>query len=223
MGGRKHYRRKGLGKEIYAILVIIIFAVNRNTIMFIYKKQIIICIALAVFGVTLKLYLDYHNRIKEKQRKQEYLRTYRSINHLLNKFKNNPTAFEGYVASIFDCLGYKTEVTKATNDGGKDIVMSKDGIKYIVEVKLYSENNKIGREKIQKLQGAMLDSNADKGIFVTTSTFTKEAFEYGHKHDISLINGKKLVKLIEKALDKKESSSTRDDGNPITMIQKLLE
>ncbi len=42
--------------------------------------------------------------------------------------------------------------------------MYKDGMKYVVEVKLYSEHNKIGREKIQKLQGAMLDSVADSAI-----------------------------------------------------------
>jgi len=225
MGRRKYYSRKNLGKEMYAGLVICILLVIGEILTFIQENPSIIFTVVVLISVVImtKLYFDYKNKLKEEQRRQEHLRSCKSINHLLNKFKSNPIAFESYVADVFASLGYKTEVTKATNDGGKDIIMYKEGVKYVVEVKLYSENNKVGREKIQKLQGAMIDSNADKSIFVTTSKFTKESINYGQKHGIILIDGKALVKLIDKALGEDEFSHANNETNPIVMIENLFE
>jgi restriction endonuclease Mrr len=75
--------------------------------------------------------------------------------------------------------------------------MWKDNLKHVVEVKLYSSRNKIGREKIQKLHSAMIDSDAHKAIFVTTSDFASTSVEYAHKHGIELVNSSKLFKLIQ--------------------------
>lgn len=224
MGRRKYYSRKNLGKEMYAGLLIGTLLIIREILIFIQENpQINFTVAVLIaLGIVLKLYFDYQNRLKEEQRKQEHLRSCRSIIHLLNMFKSNPIAFESYVADVFSNLGYKTEVTKATNDGGKYIIMYKDGIKYVMEVKLYSENNKIGREKLQKLQGAMIDSDADKSIFVTTSKFTKESIDYGEKHGIILIDGHKLIKLIEKGIGE-EFSHVNSEVNTVTRIQNLFE
>ena len=75
--------------------------------------------------------------------------------------------------------------------------MTKDGNKSIVEVKLYSIGNKIGREKIQKLHSAMIDCKADYAYFVTTSDFTSNAVEYAKKFGIRLINGDSLAKMVQ--------------------------
>lgn len=224
MGRRKYYSRKGLGKEIYAVFLIIILVVVREILTFIRDNQIIILIGTLLLGVgiILKFYIDYKSRVKEEESKQEYLRSCRSINNLLSKFKNKPTDFENYVANVFSYLGYKTVVTPPSKDEGRDIEMFKDGIKYAVEVKLYSKDNKITREKIQKLQGAMINCKADKGVFVTTSSFTKDAIEYGQKHGITLINGESFVKLIDKALGE-ELSHVNNRTKPIIMIDNLLE
>ena len=75
--------------------------------------------------------------------------------------------------------------------------MFKDGKKSIVEVKLYAIGNKIGREKIQKLHSAMIDSKACEAYFVTTSEFTANAIEYAQKFGIQLIDGEALANMVQ--------------------------
>jgi restriction system protein len=83
----------------------------------------------------------------------------------------------------------------ATGDGGIDINMSKKGVNYAVEVKLYSPDNKVGRPLIQKLHSACITSNRH-GIFVTTSSYSQEAVQYARQVGIELINGQQLEKMI---------------------------
>ena len=124
--------------------------------------------------------------------------SFHTIDDIIKKYRKNPTQFEEYVASLYHNLGFgRITVTPPSNDGGKDIVMYKDTEKYVVEVKLYAADNKIGREKIQKLHSAMIDSKADRAIFVTTSDFTAPARDYAKKFDIDLVNGLELVELIQ--------------------------
>lgn len=78
--------------------------------------------------------------------------------------------------------------------------MYKDNYKYVVEVKLYNPTHKISRGKIQKLHSAMIDCNADEAVFVTTSDYTKNSIQYANKHGIRIINGNRLVELINKAI-----------------------
>ena len=49
---------------------------------------------------------------------------------------------------------------------------------FAVECKKYSKLNKVGRPAIQKFLGAISLKNVTGGIFITTSYFTKDAFEF---------------------------------------------
>lgn len=53
----------------------------------------------------------------------------------------------------------------------------------------------VGRPELQKFVGALAGQGAKKGIFITTSSFTKEAKEYAPKNDtkIVLIDGEELA------------------------------
>ena len=66
-------------------------------------------------------------------------------------------------------------------------------------MKQYTKSNKIGRPYLQKLKGAMIDSNVQQGIFITTSDFTKEALTYAKRNNIKCINRYELERLIRKA------------------------
>ena len=89
-------------------------------------------------------------------------------------------------------------MTRKSNDGGKDIILYKSNCKYLVECKRFKTNNKVGREYLQKFYAAICEENADLGFFVTTSDFTKDAYDYVSNwcKKIQLINGKKLVEII---------------------------
>ena len=90
-------------------------------------------------------------------------------------------------------------VTKKSGDEGIDGIINQDKLgldKIYVQAKRWNDN--IGRPELQKFVGALSSKKSNKGIFITTSDFTKEAMEYANNlsHTIVLINGKNLTKLM---------------------------
>ena len=127
----------------------------------------------------------------------DLIKKHYTIENLLENYKGNDYGFEKYISNLYEMMGYKTQVTSKTNDGGKDIVMWKDGRKYVVEVKLYARDRKIGRPFIQKLHSAMIDSEANEAIFITTSEYTEPARKYADKFNIKTVDGYELAGLID--------------------------
>ena len=121
------------------------------------------------------------------------------IDNLLADYAARPTEFEKYVASVYRRLGYRTRVTRATGDGGIDVHLWRDGVHYAVEVKLYARGRRVGREYIQKLWAAQLDAKADAAIFVATCGYTAQAIEFAGRHDIILVDGDALKRMINAA------------------------
>ncbi len=119
------------------------------------------------------------------------------IERLISEYEDYPYDFEKFVAALYERRGFKTELTAKSGDRGKDIVMYKGRRKYAVEVKLYKPAHKVDRERIQKLHSAMIDCEADEGIFVTTSDYTEPAYEYAEKHNIRTVNGEELSSMIK--------------------------
>ena len=127
-------------------------------------------------------------------------RHYSRIEKLIRAYTGRPRDFEYFVAELYEGLGYETEVTSGSRDGGKDIIMRKGRRQYAVEVKLYEQDRKISREKIQKLHSAMIDTGSDVGIFVTTSDFTADAESYAEKYGIICVNGRELSRMIKSSV-----------------------
>ncbi len=94
--------------------------------------------------------------------------------------------FEELVAEIFEKRGFAVELTKATRDGGKDIIAISTymGIrmKYIIECKRYARDNKVSLDVVQRLYGVKVSENANKAILVTTSDYTRDAKKFGSQH-----------------------------------------
>lgn len=202
-------KRKNNQLDNFMIKILLFLLLFLLFIMFIafigtFYPQIINFVYLAVIGIPAYIiYKFIKKKYNEKQYKAERLKRMQTIDAIRLEFRSNPYEFEKFVAELFGYMGYSTQVTSKSNDGGKDIIMFKDNRKYVVEVKLYDINNKIGREKIQKLHSAMIDSKANGGaFFVTTSDFTKNAEEYAAKYNIKLVNGDKLAKIVQVCVKK---------------------
>lgn len=88
----------------------------------------------------------------------------------------------------------------ASNDKGKDVVVERDGVRYVVECK---HQDAVGRPVIQKLQGAMSDESRSydevKGMVVTTGTFSNPPEEYAESTEIELVDGEDITKLCDDA------------------------
>ncbi len=115
----------------------------------------------------------------------------------------SPEEFEKEIAELFRNLGFVVKLTPFTRDGGKDAILMKDGKKYLVECKKYSNGNMVSRPKVQKFYSAVEMENAAGGYFVTTSRFSGNARlfvenEHIKGKNIELINGEELMLLLEK-------------------------
>jgi HJR/Mrr/RecB family endonuclease/fumarate reductase subunit D len=114
-------------------------------------------------------------------------------------FAMTPREFEIAVAELFRRLGYQVELTKFSNDGGKDAIAWKDGQKYLIECKRYGEGKLIGRRDLQIFAAAMMEEKAAKGFYVNTGGFTSTAVEYAAKNEITLFDKTNLPQLVSEA------------------------
>lgn len=115
--------------------------------------------------------------------------------------------FEQLVVDLIVAMGYGGSIedagkaTKRTGDEGIDGIIKQDklGLDNIyLQAKRWQKGNIVGRPEIQKFVGALAGQGARKGIFITTSGFSKEALEYKPRNETSiiLIDGQKLVDLM---------------------------
>ena len=86
---------------------------------------------------------------------------------------------EKLVAGMLRAKGYKTRMTPIGPDGGKDVIASHDGLglsvpRIIAEVK-HRSRERIGEDKIKSFIEGM--SSDDKGLYVSTGGFTKDALK----------------------------------------------
>jgi restriction system protein len=92
-------------------------------------------------------------------------------------------------------------VAGRSHEGGVDGIISEDklGLDLIyIQAKRYSGSNTVGSKEVQAFVGAM--ENVQKGVFITTSKYTKEAvlFIERQSKSIKLIDGKLLADLLVK-------------------------
>ncbi|MGY8870738.1 MAG: restriction endonuclease [Pseudomonadales bacterium] len=120
-----------------------------------------------------------------------------------------PGDFESLVVKLLEKMGYGGQVknsgsvTQATNDGGIDGIIKEDVLglgKIHIQAKRYARNNTVGREEVQKFIGALAVAQSNKGVFITTSSYSKGALEYSQSlngtTNLVLINGEQLAQYI---------------------------
>lgn len=133
----------------------------------------------------------------------------------------DPIGFERSVKDLFEKMGFSVKSTKVTGDGGIDLVaVNSQPVykgKYIIQCKRYSIDNKVSEVAVRDLYGVVNAEDANKGILVTTSDFTKSARTFADGKPIELICGNVLKELFskycpaEKANDISESASLKGE------------
>ena len=114
-----------------------------------------------------------------------------------------PSFFEKVVVELISAMGYgEGKVTSRSHDGGIDGLVTTDELGFrpiYTQAKRYSKDNTVGRPMLQSFVGAL--NGARSGVFITTSTFTKDAIAYAQSYPnatISLIDGRRLAELMIK-------------------------
>lgn len=112
--------------------------------------------------------------------------------------------FEKLVLDLMLAMGYggaeKTaSLTGAGSDEGIDGVINEDRLGLdIVYLQAKRWENQVGRPEIQKFVGALHGKRARKGVFLTTSSFSRDANDYVATIDpkVVLIDGNRLAQLM---------------------------
>jgi len=138
-----------------------------------------------------------------------YIRIRKSLSQeLLSKVIDlSPSFFERLVVELLVKMGYGGSIKDAgkaigkTGDEGIDGTIKEDklGLDIIyIQAKRWQQGNVVGRPEIHKFVGALAGQGAKKGIFITTSSFTKDALEYNPKNEtkIVLIDGEQLAQYM---------------------------
>ncbi len=118
--------------------------------------------------------------------------------------KPAPVFFEQLVLDLLLALGYGAseedlERVGKTSDGGIDGVITLDKLGFErVYVQAKRWQGSVGRPEIQAFFGALAGRRARKGVFITSSNFTREAREFGNQvsERIVLIDGGRLTSLM---------------------------
>lgn len=108
--------------------------------------------------------------------------------------------FEEYLLEHFKNLGYSGRLTPKTDDYGADLVLEKDGRRVVVQAKRWKMN--VGVEAIQQVIGAIKYYDANKGMVVTNSSFTENAYNLANSNGIELWDRKKLIEIMCKSRGK---------------------
>lgn len=117
----------------------------------------------------------------------------------------SPAFFEQLVIDLLVAMGYggsRQDAGRAigkSGDGGIDGIIKEDklGLDVLyIQAKRWDGN--VGRPEIQKFAGALQGHRAGKGVFITTSSYSREALDYVNTitTKIILIDGDELARLM---------------------------
>lgn len=150
--------------------------------------------------------------IIKQQTPEELLETgYQSIRksleqEILSKLKSvHPAYFEKIVIELLVKMGYGGSIAEAgratrySNDEGIDGIINEDKLGLdVIYIQAKRWEGVVGRPELHKFVGALAGQGAKKGIFITTSYFSKDAELYIPKNDtkIVLIDGEKLAQYM---------------------------
>jgi len=121
--------------------------------------------------------------------------------------EQTPTFFERVIVDLLVAMGYGGSHENAalrlgkSGDGGIDGIVDEDRLgldRIYIQAKRYAPHSSIGRPEIQGFVGSLVGLGANKGVFVTTSTFSAPAVQYarGLQQRVILIDGARLTELM---------------------------
>jgi restriction system protein len=117
----------------------------------------------------------------------------------------SPSFFERLVVDLLLAMGYggsRQDAGRAigkSGDGGIDGIIKEDKLGLdVIYIQAKRWEGTVGRPEVQKFAGALQGHRASKGVFITTSSFTREAEDYANAINtkLILINGALLTELM---------------------------
>jgi restriction system protein len=144
-------------------------------------------------------------RTPEESLEYAYDRIHQALaSEILERIKAmSPDFFETLVVELLVAMGYGGSLEDAgekvggSRDGGIDGIIKEDRLGLdVIYIQAKRWENTVGRPEIQKFVGALQGKRARKGVFITTSGYSKEAEDYAQNLDskVVLIDGDQLAR-----------------------------
>jgi restriction system protein len=137
-------------------------------------------------------------------KKSIIFRNYRNVD-IAKVDKMTGLDFEEYLAPLFQMQGYSAKVTQGSGDYGADLVISKNGVKTVVQAKRYSSN--IGVSAVQEIVAAKPFYHARKAMVVTNQYFTKQAKNLARANGVQLVDRDSLIAMINNSYRSERSNA----------------
>ncbi len=111
--------------------------------------------------------------------------------------------FEALVEALFAQAGFVTRSQSHGAEGGVDIWLYSrhqpdSSPVSIVQCKHWQSGKPVGVDKIRELRGVMTAHNVHRGQFACTAHYSTDAIEFARTHQIHLLDGPALLRLIAK-------------------------
>lgn len=171
------------------------------------------------------LFIEFRNTKKEKENSEEqkvetgstqtpqelleygYQKIKKDLSQELLGFvkQSSPRFFEKLVVELLLSMGYggsRKDAGQAigqSGDGGIDGIIKEDKLGLdVVYLQAKRWENVVGSKEIRNFIGSLVGQKSNKGVFITTSGFTKDALEYVKTitHKVILIDGEMLTQLM---------------------------
>lgn len=119
--------------------------------------------------------------------------------------KCSPSFFENLVVELLVAMGYggsfedAGEAIGKSGDGGIDGIIKEDRLGLdVIYVQAKRWDGVVGSKEIRNFVGALVGQKAGKGVFITTSSFTKDALTYVQavSTKVILIDGQQLAQYM---------------------------
>jgi restriction system protein len=105
--------------------------------------------------------------------------------------------YERFVADLLSIRGWDTRLTKGSGDQGVDVVAQKQGIKAVIQCKLYSYP--VGNDAVQQVIAGRTFYNGDVAAVVTNATFTGSARQLASAAHVLLLHHDQVGQLDREA------------------------
>ncbi|ONH22068.1 restriction endonuclease [Pseudofrankia asymbiotica] len=115
----------------------------------------------------------------------------------------DPYDFEQLVANLFTGMGYTTQRTGRSGDGGVDVEVRSDDplASGLIVISVKRLKRTVAAHYVRELAGTVHDRDAIKGILVTTSGFGPSSWEFAAKNRLELVDGERLRAWLAEYLD----------------------
>jgi restriction system protein len=115
--------------------------------------------------------------------------------------------FELLICESFRREGYRVEHTgRGGPDGGVDVVLGRDGERTLVQCKQWRVQD-VGVNLVRELLGVVASEHAQRGIFITSGSYTEAAIDFARNNPLTLVAGEELARMIRSAQSSPESNT----------------